>query len=334
MSQVASILQRATRNKLDRLNIITFPTHERTQSHLANINANFFLWQGHGIKSWESKYAKLPKNHILLNPKYGENQLPDYIIPDISWSQNKLAHYSISANLAKRYKIPLINLEHCLPWTTITQKQFEQLYRMQGDINVFITDYSRRKWGYDDSNSIVIEHGLDTDLFQPISIDKEYDVLVVVNDYINRDWCCGYKEFCKITGHPNNIQFNYKVIGNTPGLSQPANGVHDLINYYNKSKIFLCTATISPISFALLEAMSCGLPVVALATCAVPEIITHNHNGMISQNPDDLQQFIKELLNDEDKRTELGKNARQTIIDRFNLPQYINKWEHVFRTLI
>jgi glycosyltransferase involved in cell wall biosynthesis len=333
MSQIASILQRATRNKLDRLNVITYPTHERYQTSLANTNIDFYLWQGDGIKTWESKYAPLPFNHILLNPKYKENQIPDYITPDIIFSQNKLAHYSISAKLAQQYKIPLVNLEHCLPWSNITKQQFEQLHRMQGNVNVFITDYSRRKWGFDESNSVVIEHGLDTEVFKPKDIDKEYGVLVVCNDYINRSWCCGYNIFQQVTGHPNPI-FPYKVLGSTPGLSEAAKDVEDLVLHYNKSKVFLCTATISPISFALLEAMSCGLPVVAMATCAVPEIIKHGYNGMISTNPQDLQNYCKELLMDEDMRKELGKNARKTILERFSLAKFVNKWEHAFRSLI
>ena len=335
MSQVSSILQKATRNKLDRLNIITYPTHERQNTPFEKVNANFFLWQGEGIKNWEDKYAPLPKNFILLNPKHGDKQIPDYITPDVVFSQNKMAHYPISRKIAQKYDIPLVNLEHCLPWPNISQQQFQQMFSMQGNVNVFISDYSRKKWGFDESNSVVIEHGVDSSLFSPPTEElKREGVMVCVNDYINRDWCCGYSIFQQITGHPNNPSFNYKIVGNTPGLSEPAKSVPDLVNHYNTSKVFLCTSTVSPISFALLEAMSCGLPVVAMATCAVPEIITHNHNGMISNNPEDLQKYCLELLEDEDKRKELGNNARKTIIERFSLEKFVNNWEKVFRSLV
>jgi glycosyltransferase involved in cell wall biosynthesis len=85
---------------------------------------------------------------------------------------------------------------------------------------------------------------------------------------------------------------------------------------------------------ALLEAMACGLPVVALSTCAVPEIITHAYNGMISEDPRDLQNYCRELLMDEGMRIELGNNARKTIEERFNLNRFTNQWEKVFRNLI
>lgn len=334
MSQVASILQRATRNKLDRLEIISFPCHERWQNSLSDINANFYLWQEDNAKKWNYKYGKLPKNHTLLNPLHKQNQLPDYVTPDLILMQNKLAEYSTSLNISRRYNIPIININHCLPWIKITKKQIQQIHDMRTNIEVFITRYSRDQWGYDDSNSFIIEHGIDTDLFRPQNIDKEYDCIVVCNDYIQRNWCCGYDVFCQVTGHPNNPQFNYKVLGSTPGLSEPANNVNELISYYNKSKIFLCTATVSPISMALLEAMACGLPVVALSTCAVPEIITHAYNGMISEDPRDLQNYCRELLMDEGMRIELGNNARKTIEERFNLNRFTNQWEKVFRNLI
>lgn len=334
MNQISSILQKATRNKLDRLNIITYPTHERFQSNLSNINADFYLWQTHHSKKWITKYNELPKNHILLNQKFGENQLPDYITPDEIISQNKLAHYDTSIHLAKKYKIPLINVEHVLPWTNITNKQLKQLFMMQGDVNVFITKYNQSAWGYDDSNSVVIEHGINSDLFKPKQTDKIYDVLIVVNDLINRDWCCGYSLFKEISGYPDNRYFDCKIVGDTPGLSQPAESTSDLIDIYNKSKVFLCTALVSPISMALLEAMSCGLPVVANASCAVPEIITHGYNGFISKNPEELRKYCVDLLNDEDMRKEVGNNARNTIKKRFSVDRFTSQWENVFRSLI
>lgn len=332
MNQISSILQKATRNKLDRLNIITFPTHERHASCMSNINADFFLFQGSGIKTWEDKYAKLPKNHVLLNPKFGNNQLPDYITPDISWSQNKLAHYAISVDIAKRYKIPLINLEHCLPWLGITQKQLEQLYKMQGDVNVFISDYSRRAWGYNETNSVVIEHGLDNNFFAPYNTDKIYDTLAVANDFRNRNTLLGWDEYQYIIKSlPNN---NHKLVGSNPGYSLPANGTQELVQFYNQSKIFLCTAKISPIPFSLIESMSCGIPAVCYKQAMVSEAIKHGYNGMISDNVDELVKYTKQLLEDENMRKEIGNNARKTAIERFNLNRFTKEWEHVFRSLI
>lgn len=332
--QISSILQRATRNKLDRLNIISYPCHERFQTGLSDINADFYLWQQNNGKKWNYKYGPLPKNHILLNPKYGDNQLPDYVVPDCILMQNKLAEYNTTINLSNRYRIPIINISHCLPWISISQKQMQQIHNMRADIEVFITKYSRDQWGYNENNAIVIEHNIDNTLFKPYDMEKIYDVLMVVNDLINRDWCCGYSLFKEISGYPNNCYFDCKIVGDTPGLSLPAQNIKELVEIYNQSKVFLCTATVSPISMALLEAMSCGLGCVAYASCAVPEIIQHGYNGLISTSPTELRKYCIDLLNDEDMRKELGNNARKTVIERFNTNRFTKEWENILRSLI
>lgn len=333
MSQVAGILQRATTNKLDRLNILTYPTHERYASHLAQTNCDYFLYQGEGIKTWESKYAKLPKNHTLLNPQHGENQLPDYITPHIVFSQNKLAHYSISAKLANKYRCPLVNLEHCLPWHSIQPKQLEQLYGMQGDINVFISDYSRRAWGYTEKNSVVVEHGIDANIFKPQEVEKEWDILVVANDFVNRNDLLGWQEFCYITGYPNS-PYKIKIVGSNPGISEPASSVQELVSFYNKSKVFLCTAKHSPIPYSLIEAMSCGCACVCYEQAMVSETISHATNGMLSNDVHDLKNYCQELLMEEDMRLELGHNARNLAKTRFSLDRFISQWEQIFRSVI
>jgi glycosyltransferase involved in cell wall biosynthesis len=332
MSQVSSILQRATRNKLDKLNILTYPTHERYASHLANINADFYLWQGEHTVKWNEKYAKIPKNHILLNPKHGDKQLPDYITPDIIFSQNKLAHYSISAKLAQKYKVPLVSLEHCFPWKGISPQQLQQLYNMQGNVNVFISDISRKNWGFNESNSVVIEHGIDYNLFKPQDTDKTIDLLLVGNDIINRDILLGWTEFCYITGYPNS-PYKLKILGSNPGISEPASSINELVSYYNKSKIFICPAKNSPIPYSLIEAMSCGCACVCYKQGLVSDVIQHNVNGMISDNPDELKKYCVELLEDEDKRKELGENARKLVKTRFNLDRFTKDWTKVFRSL-
>ena len=48
-------------------------------------------------------------------------------------------------------------------------------------------------WGYSDDNSSVVEHGVDIDFWQPDdNVSRDNTCLSIVNDWPNRDWCCGY----------------------------------------------------------------------------------------------------------------------------------------------
>ena len=197
---------------------------------------------------------------------------------------------------------------------------------MRGHFNVFISDYSINQWGWSNLNdTYVIHHGLDTDVFQPSELQKGNHILSVVNDWKNRDWCCGYKSWTRITaGLP------IKVLGDNPGLSKPASSTEELVGAYQSAKVFLNTSTISPVPMALMEAMSCGCAVVSAATCMIPEIIENGINGFISNNEHELRQYCEMLLKDDKLRKTLGDNARNTIVERFGLDRFIDNWNNIF----
>ena len=107
-------------------------------------------------------------------------------------------------------------------------------------------------------------------------------------------------------------------------------GPEGLVREYQKSLIFLNTSTISPVPTSLLEAMACGCAVVTTATCMIPEIIEDGVNGYISNDEDQLQSSIQNLLNNPGLAKELGENARQTIIEKFNEDSFVGNWNNIF----
>jgi len=326
------MIRKATRDDKGPLNILTFPTHERYQCNLAKTGHNFYLWQEPGvIKPWVKEYAEVPENTTLLNPSKESDQIPINIDLDVVLSQNKFGQFNIASQIASMLDLPLISIEHTLPMESWNEHQLESLYNMKGNINIFISDYSRGIWGWTQDEADVIHHGVDTDFFCPTeSLAKENSVLSVVNDWINRDWCCGYSLWEQVTGYPES-NLPLKVIGDTPGLSEAAQSTGHLAEEYKKSKIFLNTSLISPVPTCLLEAMSCGCAVVSTETCMIPEIITNGQNGFISNDPKKLRSYIDILLKDDEMSKEIGLNARKTIVNNFGLKNFINQWNAAFQ---
>ncbi len=323
---IGSITRAATRSPNEPLNILTFPTHERYQSGLAKINAIFYLIRTPNVKDWNGAYAKLPENHILLNPKHGNYQIPTEVDFDLILSQNKFGQFQICRNLSKELHLPLVSLEHTLPIESWPKAKVEEAHFMRGDLNVFISEYSRDKWGWSPKEAEVIHHGIDTDTFSANSnIIKKPHILSVVNDWINRDWCCGFRLWQKITnGMP------VLPVGNTTGLSKPAKDLSHLVSLYNEAQIFVNTSLISPVPTSLLEAMSCGCAVVTSATCMIPEIVENGVNGFISNDPAELAGYCHKLLSDAELCRKLGVAARETIKNKFSMGVFVNKWKDVF----
>ena len=203
-SQVRTILRSATAKNDEPLNILSFPTHERYQENLSKTGHNFYLWQGEGIKPWREDYAKVPSGTILLNPDKESRQIPENVDIDLVLSQNKFGQFQIAKQISLQLMVPLVSIEHTLPMDSWPAHYLHKLYEMRGDINIFISDYSRKEWGWSEGDAEIIHHGIDTETFSPCSsVEREPRVLSVVNDWINRDWCCGFTLWRNITKYPS-----------------------------------------------------------------------------------------------------------------------------------
>jgi glycosyltransferase involved in cell wall biosynthesis len=324
----SGIVRQFARKPDEPLNIICAPTHEAQEVTMAMTGHNFYAWRvlDNSIKDWNPQYRPLPKNYTLLDPHLGNNQLPSWIDFDLVLSQNKFGQYPVLKKVADFLRIPLISLEHTLPVPEWNEAILQQLFNMKGDVNVFISEYSKKAWGWENTNAEVVDHGIDVDLFkpEPTAIKKPH-ALSVVNKWPERNWCCGWDLWQNLKQY-----FPTHVVGDSPGLSSPAKDTDELVKFYNEAQIFLNTSLVSPIPTSLLEAMSCGTPVVSTATCMIPEIIVNGYNGYISNNLDELKFYCQQLLADPDLCRTMGQNARKTILDRFTSEKFVARWNEIF----
>ncbi len=134
----------------------------------------------------------------------------------------------------------------------------------------------------------------------------------------------------------------FVIIGNGPekeklGLQIKESGIKDKIflagrlpdarKYLAAFDIFVLPSVKEGFSWALLEAMAAKLPVVATNVGAAPEIIEDGKNGFVIEpcKPEPLAQKIKELTDDERLRRELGIQAHQTVVLKFDLNKMVEK---------
>ena len=321
MNQVTKIIRRAVLGKPEKYNILTFPTHERYETQLCKTGHNFYAFHAEGMKEWNTDYAAVPENYYRLP----SNSIYQGINYDLILSQSKFGQFQAASQINSRLDIPLLSLEHTVPIPHWPDGQAQSMASMVGDMNVFISEYSRDEWDISSERTSVVHHSVDTDTFQPLKVESHPHVLSVVNDFINRDYCCNYSGWQRITQG-----IATRLVGNTEGLSEPASSVEELAKEYNKCQVFLNTSTLSPVPTTLLEAMACGCAVVSTATCMIPEIIVHGENGMISNDEQELTSYIQQLMKDENLRTKLGVAARETILSKFSEAQFIQNWNSLF----
>lgn len=113
-----------------------------------------------------------------------------------------------------------------------------------------------------------------------------------------------------------------------------------LFGYQNNPSSFLCRCDVyvqpslsEGFGLAVVEAMGCGLPVIATATGGVPEIVQDGVTGWIVKKPDAISladALLKAWRLGSDRLFEIGKKARQSVENRFDPIAYLEQLENLY----
>ena len=106
----------------------------------------------------------------------------------------------------------------------------------------------------------------------------------------------------------------------------------DLQQSFDSADIFINTSTVDNQPVSVLEAMSCGIPVISTNVGGIPEIITHEYNGLLSDDKDvkAMARNIEKLLRDSKLYTHMSINCKQFIDKNFTGEEIYKKWENIY----
>lgn len=110
----------------------------------------------------------------------------------------------------------------------------------------------------------------------------------------------------------------------------------DLPNYYALMDVLAHPSLRDGLPNAVLEAMACEKAVIATPVGGIKDILEDGKNGVIVNVNDAtmLAEKILELLEDSERRSKLGRNARESIIGKFTLEKELEANLDVYRKLI
>ena len=109
-----------------------------------------------------------------------------------------------------------------------------------------------------------------------------------------------------------------------------------LLKYYQNATIFVHTSYHEGLPTTILEAMSCGIPVVATAVAGTSEVVMEGETGFLvpPKSPDKLATAILSLLNDKELRERIGKNARKYVEEKYNWNTISEGYEKIYSNLM
>jgi glycosyltransferase involved in cell wall biosynthesis len=92
-----------------------------------------------------------------------------------------------------------------------------------------------------------------------------------------------------------------------------------LITLYQNATIFILPSYHEGLPTVILEAMACGLPVIATRVRGNQDLVSTGENGILvlPNAPKKLAEAISMLLADEELRKKIVKNARKTIEEKY-----------------
>lgn len=307
-----------------RLNILIWHIHGSYLNTLARIEHNWFLPVKPGRP--EGYGGRGPTFDL---PSYMREvpaeQVRDLDLDLIIFQTPKNYHedqFEILSDVQRR--LPQIYLEHNTPQPHPTNTQHPV-----ADANmllVHVTHYNRLMWDTGPAPAVVIEHSVAIDP----SIEyrgERAEGIVVCNGIQRRPRIAGYDLFqqARAALPLASVGMNTEELG---GLGDvPYRELHRRVAEY---RFLFSPMRYTSLPLAVIEALTIGMPVVALATTELPAVIENGVSGYTSCDPALLIERMQALLDDPAEARRLGANARRIARERFGLDRFIRDWNAAF----
>lgn len=185
--------------------------------------------------------------------------------------------------------------------------------------------YMTKRFGFADKYH-VIPNSIDIKKFHPLRAKKKSQIIFVGRKNAEKKGFKYLEEARKLLSDCEFVVVSYDD-------EKHAATTEELIKKLNESKVFVMPSIIAKdndsdgLPTTVMEAMACGLPVVATNIRALPEMAEGCGLLVEQKNPQALANAIKRVLNDEKLAKNLGRNGRKRATEKFDVVKNTKKLE-------
>ncbi len=110
----------------------------------------------------------------------------------------------------------------------------------------------------------------------------------------------------------------------------------DMPDIYSMMDIFILPSLTEGLPMVLLEAMASRIPVVATRVGAVPNVIEHNHSGVLIPHSDSqsIASALMDLLYNREKAKDLANNGRKIVEQEYSSKSMAKKYIDVYKSIL
>jgi glycosyltransferase involved in cell wall biosynthesis len=316
---------------------------------------NVLIWHTHG--SWMTNFVQGRHTYVVpVEPHRGPDgrgraQTWDWPETVVERTANELADTELDVVIVqsqhqleladqwlglRRRRLPTIWLEHNTPQGAINE-MFHPTRECADITVVHVTATNALFWDTGEARTFVIEHGvIDPGERWTGEVPR---TAVVINEPLRRWRVTGsdlLAEFGKVAG------VDLFGLGAEPfaaALDRPCwlapqgeprqDVLHDQLA---ARRCYLHPFRWTSLGLSLIEAMMLGMPVVALATTAVPDSVPATC-GVVSNDVHVLCDAVSRFHDDPERAHAFGSAARRHALDRFSLDRFLGEWDQVLETI-
>lgn len=108
------------------------------------------------------------------------------------------------------------------------------------------------------------------------------------------------------------------------------------VAYIKAADIMVMPSKIEGLPGVILEALSCGKPVIASAVGGIPEVVHNDQNGYVIKEFEKATYIskIKKVLSDKTLREKMSQNAQKLIQEEFLMPKIAKHFESIYKDIL
>jgi hypothetical protein len=311
------------------LRVLTWHIHGSYLYYLTQTNCTFYLpyKEGSSEEGYGGRTASFPWGDNVINVPFEEVKNLEFDCILFQSKKNYLEDQLLALTEEQR-ALPKIYLEHDPPRESPTNTK--HVVDDPSVLLVHVTHFNNLMWNNNQTPSIVIEHGVIVDENVNYSGELEKGI-VVINGIVKRGRRLGLDVFEKVR---KEIPLDIVGMGSEEvgGLGEINN--RELFSFISKYRFFFNPIRYTSLGLSVCESMMTGVPIVGLATTEMATTIINDFSGFIDTDVDKLIDKMKILLEDREKAKELGRGAKETALQKFNIQRFTEDWLQTFRTAV
>jgi glycosyltransferase involved in cell wall biosynthesis len=110
----------------------------------------------------------------------------------------------------------------------------------------------------------------------------------------------------------------------------------NVVPYLSLMDIYLSTSEFEGLPIAMLEAMSCEVPIVSTRAGGIGEVIQHGKQGFLTEIEEweELEGYCIQLLQNPELRKTMAQAARDRVIEKFSMKRMVSELERIYMEVI